>query len=191
MNNARAFGVIASVAASIAIVSPAAAGHKALLRPCTYAFNVDIGTFAHCARLDRTGRMSVRPFHLRRLAFDRHGLANIYVDGWYYVRRDGRSAPVMTLDNGAEGFSDGLARSQRRGKIGYIDQRLGLVIARRYDGAYPFASGVATVCIGCEVKMRGEHGSYVGGRWGCIDRRGVLVGPMRRQTDFRDCPPAD
>jgi hypothetical protein len=189
VNNARAFGVIASVAASIAVVSPAAAGHKASLLPCTYAFNDDIGTFAHCARLDRAGRMSARPFHRRRLGFDRHGLANIYVDGWYYVRRDGRTAPVMTMDNAAEGFSDGLARSQRRGKIGYIDQRLGLAIARRYDGAYPFARGVATVCIGCRVKMTGEYGSYVGGRWGCIDRRGVLVGPMRWQADFRDCRP--
>lgn len=190
MNKAPALGVIASVAALIAAASAAAAGHEAPLRACAYAFNDDMRTFAHCARFDRTGRVSVRTVHLRRLGFDRHGLADIYADGWYRVRRNGRSAPLMTMDNGPEGFSDGLARSQYLGKIGYIDQRLGLAIARRYDGAFPFAGGVATVCIGCRVTVTGEHGSYAGGRWGCIDRRGALIGPMRRQADFRECRPA-
>jgi hypothetical protein len=98
------------------------------------------------------------------------GLASIYVDQWYKVRRDGGAAPVMTVDNWAEPFSDGRARSQVGGKIGYIDRYLKLVVPARYDGAFPFERGVAVVCVGCKLVSDGEHTHYEGGMWGCIDR---------------------
>ncbi|MDB5673624.1 MAG: hypothetical protein JWM65_606 [Sphingomonas bacterium] len=164
-----------------------AAAHQAPLRSCTYEFRNDVRSFARCAWVDATGGPHVISRHLRRLTYDRHGLAEIFVDRWYLVRRDGRSAPVMLFDNWAEGFADGRVRSEHGDKIGYIDRRLHLAIPRRYDGAYPFAHGFAAVCTGCRVALTGEHSSYVGGLWGCIDIHGVLSGPMHRQDQHRDC----
>jgi hypothetical protein len=133
----------------------------------------DILDFEHCARADAAGHFHLKPRHLQALDFDRHGLASVYIDGgWYYVRREGRLAPVMAMDNGAEPFSEGLARSPVGGKIGFIDLHLALVIAAKYDGALPFERGGAEVCIDCKLVSHGEHSAYEGGRWACIDRQG-------------------
>ncbi len=142
---------------------------------CTYAPKAmgDMVHAEHCAWSDAAGHIHLKRAHLLALDFDRHGLASVYIgDGWYYVRRDGRLAPVMARDNGAEPFADGLARSPEGGKIGFIDRHLALVIAARYDGALPFEQGRAEVCIGCKLTSEGEHSLYTGGLWGCIDRRG-------------------
>ena len=58
------------------------------------------------------------------------------------------------------------------GKIGFIDLHLALVIPARYDGALPFQDAGAEVCIDCRLISHGEHSSYEGGRWACIDHHG-------------------
>ena len=98
-------------------------------------------------------------------------------------------APVMIMDNWPEDFSNGLARSPVGNKIGYIDRSLKLVIPARYDGAFPFEHGTARVCTGCTTQTAGEHSYYAGDRWGCIDRHGRAVGPLRRREDIA-CPTA-
>jgi len=150
--------------------------------PCTYwPSGGDMESFPHCAQLDGNGTPRVAPEHLRRLIYDRHGLATILIGQWYVVRRNGVLAPVMIMDNGPESFSNGLARSPVGGKIGYIDRSLRLVIPARYDGAYPFAHGVAQVCFGCTVQSDGEHSWYAGGTSACIDRRGRTLAPSTRR----------
>jgi hypothetical protein len=129
--------------------------------------------------------LHIRPSHLRQLDFDEDGLASINVDGWYYVRRDGKLAPTMTLDDGADYFFDDRARSPRNGKIGYIDPHLSLVIPARFDGALPFDHGMAAVCDGCTLKHDGEDSWYQGGKWACIDPSG------REQTPFRALHPGE
>jgi WG containing repeat len=148
---------------------------------CTYNSRAgrDIATFQRCAWVDQNGQLHVTARHLARLTYDSDGLATIRVDRWYYVRRDGRLAPVMALDNWAEPFSDGLARSPHGEKIGYIDRELRLVIPARYDGAFRFERGVAVVCTGCKTLSDGEHSRYDGGMWGCIDRQGRELSPLR------------
>jgi hypothetical protein len=127
----------------------------------------------HCARSDAAGHFHLRHQHLLALDFGRCGLASVYIDGgWYYARRDGRLAAVMTMDNGAEPFSEDLARSPVGGKIGFINRNLALVIPARYDGALPFADAGAEVCLDCKLVSHGEHSSYEGGRWACIDHHG-------------------
>jgi hypothetical protein len=142
---------------------------------CTYfpKAKSDVLHVDHCARLDAAGHFHLRHQHLLALDFGRNGLASVYIDGgWYYVRRDGRLAAVMTMDNGAEPFSEDLARSPVGGKIGFINRNLALVIPARYDGALPFADAGAEVCLDCKLVSHGEHSSYEGGRWACIDRHG-------------------
>ena len=146
---------------------------------CTYPSRAKgIATAKHCAARGKDGELRIDPARLRDLAFDpKTGTAPIHVGGWYLVRRDGTSAPVMAFDNGAEEFAEGLARSPRGSGIGYVDSRLELVIAARYDGAYRFRDGRAAVCFGCVPLSDGEHGYYGGGSWACIDRTGREIRP--------------
>lgn len=137
-------------------------------------------TFKQCASAGPDGLPHLKQSYRRRLRYDSDDLAAVYLIGprdartgqWFYVRRNGGMAPVMKYDNGPDDFSDGLARSPVGHKIGYIDRRLRLVIPARYDGAFPFARGVAVVCLGCASVSDGEHSWYEGGEWGCIDRSG-------------------
>ena len=178
---------LAIAAIALAFGAPAVAdrgtGHAAMDRRCSYSSRAanDVVTTAHCARIDAAGHLHIAPRMLHRLTYDRFGLSEINVAGWYRVRRDGLTAPVMTLDNWAEPFSNGLARSPLRNRIGYIDRRLRRVIPARFDGAFPFDHGVARVCEGCRQTStdNGEYHSYAGGRWGRIDRRGRFVVPLR------------
>lgn len=184
---AGGWAVSLTVIAGSFLVRPALA-RPALMRPalrsCSYEYRDDMRTFAHCAWIDAAGAAHLLPRHLARQAYDRHGVASLFVDRWYYVRRDGRSAPVMTFDNGPDDFADGLARSPLRGKVGFIDQRLRLVIPRRYDGAYPFTHGRAVICIGCRVESAGENETLLRGRWGQIDRQGKIITPLQeRRSD--------
>ena len=153
---------------------------------CTYSAKAkgDVLHFEHCAWSDSAGHFHLKRKHRLALDFDRHRLASVNIGGgWYYVRRDGRSAPVMMRDNWAEAFADGLARSPVGGKIGFINRNLALAIPARYDGAMPFRHGLAQVCIDCKPASDGEHSWYVGGRWGCIDDRGHERGPFRPSQD--------
>lgn len=149
---------------------------------CIYSSKAkdDVLDFEHCAWSDAAGHIHLKRKHLLALDFDRNGLASVNIGGgWYYVRRDGRLAPVMMMDNWAEPFADGLARSPVGSKIGFINRNLALAIPARYDGALPFEHGWAEVCIDCKLTSDGEHSWYVGGRWGCIDHRGHERGPFR------------
>jgi hypothetical protein len=133
----------------------------------------DVVQVDHCAWADAAGHIHMKRGLLRALDFGRYGLASVYIDGnWHYVSRDGRLARVMTMDNGADSFADGLARSPVGAKVGFINRDLTLAIPPRYDGALPFEHGSAEVCIDCKLASEGEHSSYQGGRWACIDRHG-------------------
>jgi hypothetical protein len=149
---------------------------------CTYSSKAksDVVQVDHCASADAAGHIRFKRQHLRALDYDRYGLASVYIDGnWHYVSRDGRLARVMTMDNGADSFADGLARSPVGAKIGFINRNLTLAIPSRYDGALPFENGSAEVCVDCKLATEGEHSSYEGGRWACIDRHGQERQPFR------------
>jgi hypothetical protein len=142
---------------------------------CAYALKAEGGIrhIDHCAWSDAAGRVHLKRKLRLTLDFHRHGLASVHIGGrWHYVSQEGRLAPVMTWDNWAEPFANGLARSPVGNKIGFINRNLALVIPRRYDGALPFEHGWAVVCIDCKLTSSGEHSWYEGGRWGCIDRHG-------------------
>lgn len=106
------------------------------------------------------------------------GLAQALIDqGWYYIKRDGTTLHVITFDNGADYFSEGLVRSLVAGKIVYFDTEFKQVISPKYDWGWPFENGKALVCIGCAEGARDSdgHSKMEGGRWGYIDRNGREV----------------
>ncbi len=148
---------------------------------CAYKSRADkeLISYRDCAEKDGDGGIHLRWPHSRRLDYDRHGLAVIFVDRYYYARRDGRMLSTLTFDNWAAPFRDGLARTEVRGKIAYFDRRLRLQIPARFDGAFPFVHGVAIVCLRCIRNSDGEHSWYEGGVWGCIDQSGRALAPFR------------
>lgn len=138
-----------------------------------------------CATLEADGTLRVDPEHLEKLDFQ-SGLGSILVaSGWYYVTPAGRTAPVLTFDNGADYFVEGLARTRRAGRVGFIDHSLSEVIAPQWDFAFPFRDGVSVVCQGCRAHPTGdgEHSELRGGLWGYIDHQGAIVVPVRFERD--------
>jgi hypothetical protein len=127
------------------------------------------------------GTLSIDPAHFEVLSFS-NGLASILTsDGWYYVRADGRNAPVVSYDNGPDYFSEGLARTIRSGKIGFIDPSLSEIIQPSWDFAFPFNEGRAVVCQGCQSRPTadGEHFEMLGGTWGYINHAGEVIVPVK------------
>jgi len=129
---------------------------------------------ANCA-VRQNGRIEVSQASLSKMFFSADGLARAFIDhSWYYIKRDGSTLPVITYDNGADYFSEGLVRSRIDGKIAYFDAQFKQLIPPKYDWAWPFEHGKAVVCIGCVEAPRNdsEHRRVVGGRWGYIDHHG-------------------
>ena len=95
------------------------------------------------------------------------------------------TAPALPFDNGPDYFVEGLARTIRDGKVGFVDDRLELVVPRRWDFAFPFEKGLARVCSGCSIERdeADSHGSLSGGAWGMIDRAGRIVVPVEHELE--------
>lgn len=135
----------------------------------------------------RNGTLWISNENLKRMYFSPHGLAQVFIPekGWYYVKRDGKSLSVLTLDNGADYFAEGLARSRVNGKIAYFDRNFHLVIPPKYDWGWPFENGKAVVCNGCYETPRDSDGysQLFGGQWGFIDRQGTEIVPLTLSRD--------
>jgi hypothetical protein len=185
---------ITGVPASARKVAPP---HALAELPCTIFaghHGVTLDRLANCAYFDEKHALHIDWKRLARAhpEYDRvTGLVAIAVDQWYYViRNTEKLVAVMTYDNGPDWFSNDRARSPDGKKIGYIDQKLNSVIPAIFDGAFPFNNRKAVVCNGCSVKTDGEHASYVGGQWACIDIKGRLIIPFSKdaaQTIFDRC----
>jgi hypothetical protein len=157
------------------------------LLPCSYrkAGSREIAAHGLCASRAADGAIRIDTSHLRLLDYGSEGLAEVFVEraGWIYVRRGGATLEVLAFDNGPDGFSDGLVRIRRNGKIGYADRSFRTVIAPRFDFAWPFEKGRALVCLGCAPAEhdpgKEDHAPVSGGKWGYIDPDGREVVPIR------------
>ena len=142
----------------------------------------DASTIQECVR-EQDGVYRVERAALKQLAFAR-GLAVVWVDGHFlYVDRQGATAVVLPYDNGPDPFVQGLARTLRAGRVGFVDRKLREVVAPAWDFAEPFADGLAAVCTGCRSVPDGEHRRIEGGLWGYVDRKGrsALAATHRRE----------
>ncbi len=114
--------------------------------------------------------------YLKTLDFKDKEIITIFKDGaFYYVRKDGKAMKTLTYDNGADPFSDGLARTRINGKIGFFNRNLEIVLKPVYDFAFPFYNGIAEICTGCKEKQEGEHSMLDGGKWQKINRDGLII----------------
>lgn len=79
---------------------------------------------------------------------------------------------AYNFDNGPDYFIEGLARYVENGKIGFINEKLEIVIPAQFDFASYFENGVAKICNECRKVYQGEHSQMKGGKWGILDKNG-------------------
>lgn len=132
-----------------------------------------LGPGKSCARwVD--GQLVVAPAVRKRLTYGKYGLGQLLVlgtgGGWHYVKKSGETLPVITFDNGADYFAEGLTRGVVDGRVAYFDPDFHRV-AGPYADATPFRNGRAAVCQGCSK----SNGTSRDGQWGFIDRTGKVV----------------
>lgn len=119
--------------------------------------------------------------HFDNMDFSEDNLSSLYTDhGMFYVSKSGDVVRTFFFDNGADHFKEGLTRTIKRQKFGFINKELKVVILPTYDFAFPFQNGKAVVCNGCkeEKEEHGEHMKIVDGKWGVINKEGKVIVPL-------------
>jgi hypothetical protein len=96
-------------------------------------------------------------------------------------RREQVLFKAYIFDNGPDYPAEGLLRIvDEKGLIGYADTATGrVVLAPRYEAAFPFDSGRARVGRGCRQQSDGEHSWWRCAEWSYIDHQGRPVAATR------------
>lgn len=135
--------------------------------------------------VDASGAAAIQPRYALATEFTAQGIAAVVdEDGWAWI--DTRGEVLLRpfiFDNGPDDFFEGLSRYVEKGKIGFFDTSGSVVIPARFTFAAPFQDGRAAFCEGCTKVMYGEHYSYQGGAWGCVDHSGAVVTPPSNDRD--------
>jgi hypothetical protein len=143
----------------------------------------------NCAVRSSDGSLTVSREVLAEAQFDEDGLSAVWIDDeLHFVDRTGKTARALFFDNGTDPFVEGLARTVRDGRMGFVNTELVEVVEPRWDFAQPFSGGFARVCVGCVAKREGEHSVIVGGKWGVIDRSGSVVVPVEHEEGAVPAP---
>lgn len=178
----RWLSLLVTLLVAEACVSTRAPAQDELL-PCEFMAVQDLDdSLSRCAFRDQSGSVVIVRDALSHASFGREEVAAVFVEKQLlFVTRRGVTAPAFLFDNGADYFVEGLARTVRAGKIGFVDTALREVIPPTWDFAFPFSHGVARVCTGCRwvsASPGGEHREVVDGKWGYINRAGLVVVPV-------------
>jgi hypothetical protein len=129
-----------------------------------------------CGKLLDDDNFQIYQSHLDRLLFSGDDPAPVYFRGkMFYITKAGTSARVHLFDNGADFFVEGLTRTILRGKYGFMDKKLNVIIKPMYDFVFPFKKGLAVVCNGCNRIPDGDYSMVSGGKWGAINKKGEIV----------------
>lgn len=123
------------------------------------------------------GKVVIPPQYQRALEFFSYGYAAVFDEqGWAYIDRQGNVIiRPYPFDNGPDYFREGLSRYVSNNKIGFINNRLEIIIPAAFDFAEPFENGISYVCNGCKPKSMGEHSVMTGGKWGVLGLDGNVA----------------
>ena len=148
----------------------------------------ELNLYENCAEYTN-GKLTISPDHIQKIDFRSSGLAAFWTENQcFYIKKDGSFLPVISYDNGADYFSEGLTRSLVKDKIAYYNPKFEMVIESKYDWGWPFSEGRALVCIGCSAKKPDEFGNkpVTGGVWGYINKKGKELVPVKySQSEVR------
>ena len=138
----------------------------------------DFSPQGECGKLIDEDSLLLYPEHFNNLNFATSSFASVYTNsGMFYVSKSGKVMKTMFFDNGADYFEEGLARTISKGKYGFMNRKLDVVIEPQFDFVFPFSKGKAKFCNGCKEKKdkHGEHSMRVGGTWGFVDKEGKIT----------------
>ena len=150
----------------------------------------EIETFEKCAVRLKGGTFKIQKSIVPKIRFNSIGLAggSVGQEGCFWLRKDRTLRKTHCYDNGADEFSEGLARFvDSKGRFGFMNQRLKVVVPATYTFAFPFEKGMARVCNGCVSESDGEHSKMVGGEWLLIEKSGRVKKKCAEAKDFSAC----
>ena len=130
--------------------------------------------FENSVKLAASRAIKVNPKIRKKMAFNNQRLSALFSNGdCYWVTSGGKIMRTYCFDNGSDYFVDGLARYiSPKGKFGFMDEKLRIVIPAQFDFVFPFENGKAQYCNGCKSVQAGEHSSMTGVDWRYIDKSG-------------------
>jgi hypothetical protein len=151
---------------------------ESALKKCNIPTKDSRQSFDSCASGDGD-QIKFESKYFSKIAFGKNGLADVSVGAdCYWVNNKSQARKTFCFDNASDYFSEGFARYiDARGKFGFVDSNLKIVVQPRYDFVFPFEKGQASFCNGCK-ESRGagdEHAVMSGGTWGKIDKSGKIV----------------
>lgn len=97
--------------------------------------------------------------------------------GWIAINKSEQYLyNVHTLDNGPDYPSEGLFRIWKNNKMGYADEKTGVIILYpQYSCGFPFENGRAKVSYNCSIESDGEYHTWLSSTWFFIDHQGRKV----------------
>ncbi|MBZ0242831.1 MAG: WG repeat-containing protein, partial [Bacteroidales bacterium] len=101
------------------------------------------------------------------------------INGIFAIDRNEKKLfSVYIIDNGPDEIKSGLFRITENDKIGFADFNGDIIIKPKYEFVFPFVGGIAPFCEGCYLlsdTVTHEYTYYAGGKWGLINRQGIIV----------------
>lgn len=154
---------------------------------CSFPNRLDLLNLSDCAKID----VSINKTALSKIKFDSNGLAGGSIEnlGCFWLNRNGVMKKTICYDNGADYFSNGLARYiDSNGLFGYMNTDLKVVIRPQFTFAFPFKGSSAWVCNGCKTvaSKESEYSKVAGGKWMTIDRKGKIT-KCKKAFDYQSC----
>ncbi|MFP4662465.1 MAG: WG repeat-containing protein [Halanaerobiales bacterium] len=131
---------------------------------------------------EQNDNISIEARYIFAYEFSEYGIAVVCdpLEGWIYIDKDGEFViKPMIVDNYYDEFSEGLARFEEDGKIGFFNQKGQVVIDPIYEYAHPFKNGFAQVARGVKKERMGEYTFIEVDKWGFINKKGELAIPYR------------
>lgn len=127
---------------------------------------------------DARGKVVVKPRFEFAEYFRNDGLAGVVENGnWSYINCEGKTFQVISIDNGPDLFSEGLARFREGNRYGYLNRRGEVVIPAQFDSAEAFCKGVASTGSDCSAVRSGDYTALSCVKWAYIDKAGRTVTP--------------
>lgn len=114
----------------------------------------------NCVRYSGPTGLELSPFVLEKIKFKNNQLAPIYHGNMVgYVNQNGKIIRMFNHDNGPDPFHEGLARylTFDGEKIGFVDQKLKIVIPAKFKFVSAFKNHKARYCQNCKMIKDGEH----------------------------------
>lgn len=143
---------------------------------------VDYDSSEQSGYIDKSGNIMIpygKYFRCWTDTFKTYAIVTIPKSGYYAINKQEQILfEVFPFDNGPDYISDGTFRIINNSKVGFADSTGEIIISPRFDFAFPFDNGLASINNGGHREKsnpNSENYIWKGGKWGIIDKKGNLL----------------